>query len=207
MIKMDITKQLDQFSKMHSSMNFIISKSMNNVAFQKSRKEAQRHMRKELEIKNKQFVYLKTFRVKKSHKNNLEVTLFHIKEALKLQQFGGVENAKSGKMAIPIRKNFAKYAGVSMKKEIPDSLNINTVMRNAPRNRGQTVYESNGVKPFVGKKGVYIRTSNGLRLLYVFKDKATHTKKLLDFQKVIEKSFNDNFEEELNKNYLKLIRS
>ncbi len=207
MIKIDITKQLDQFNKMHSSMNFLISKSMNNVAFQKARKDAQKHMRKELEIKNKQFVYLKTFHVKKSHKDNLEVTLFHIKEALKLQQFGGVENAKSGKMAIPIRKNFAKYAGVSMKKEIPDSLNINTVMKNAPRSRSQATYESNGVKPFIGKKGVYIRTSNGLRLLYVFKDKAKHTKKLLDFQKVIEKSFNDNFEEELNKNYKKLLRS
>ena len=207
MIKLDITKQLDQFNKLHSSMNFLISKSMNDVAFKNARKDAQRHMKKELEIKNKQFVYLKTFRVKKSHKDNLEVTLFHIKEALKLQQFGGVENAKSGKMAIPIRKNFAKFAGVSMRKEIPDSLSINTVMKNAPRSRSQAIYETNGVKPFIGKKGVYIRTQSGLRLLYVFKDKATHTQKLLDFQKVIEKSFNDNFEDELNKNYMKLLKA
>ena len=138
MITLDITKQLDQFNKIHSSMNFLISKSMNQVAFKNARKDTQRHMKKELEIKNKQFVYLKTFHVKKSHKDNLEVTLFHIKEALKLQQYGGVENAKGGKMAIPIRKNFARYAGVSMKKEIPDSLNINTVMKKAPRSRSQS---------------------------------------------------------------------
>ena len=207
MTTLDITKQLDQFNKMHSSMNFLISKSMNQVAFKNARKDTQRHMKKELEIKNKQFVYLKTFHVKKSHKDNLEVTLFHIKESLKLQQYGGVENAKSGKMAIPIRKNFARYAGVSMKKEIPDSLSINTVMKKAPRSRSQSEYATNGVKPIIGKKGVYIRTSDGLRLLYVFKDKATHTKKLIDFQKVIEKSFNTNFEDELNKNYKKLLRS
>jgi len=207
MIKIDITKQLDQFDKMHSSMNFLISKSMNNIAFQKSRKEVQKHMRKELEVKNKQFVYLKTFQVKKSHKNNLELSLFHVKESLKFQQFGGVESAKGGKMAIPIRKNFAKYAGVSMKKEIPDSLSINTLMKNAPRSRSQSTYQAKGVKPFIGKKGVYIRTQSGLKLLYVFKNKAVHTKKLLDFQKVLEKSFNDNFESELNTQYKKLLRS
>ena len=205
-IEFDITKQLDQFNKLHSSMNYIVSKSMNDIAFEKGRKNLSNEMKDKFETRNKAFSNPRAIKINKSSKDNLEITLFHFKEQLEVQQFGGVETPKGKKLAIPVRKTFANHAGVPNNKVIPKSLKIDTILAKAPRNRGDAVYKTKGIKPFVKSKGVFIRTDEGLRLLYVFADKATHSKKLLKFQKEVERTYNVNFERFLNKNYLELLK-
>lgn len=205
-IELDITKQLDQFNKLASSMNFIVSKSLNDVAFEKGRKNLSNEMKDSLEERNKTFFNPRSIRVSKSSKTNLEVTLYHFKEQLAFQQFGGVETPTGKKLAIPVRKSMSKYAGVPNNKNIPKSLKINTILEKAPRKTGDAVYKTRGVKPFVKPKGVFIRTDEGLKLLYVFADKAKHTKKLLDFQKEVERTYDVNLERYINRNYLKLLK-
>lgn len=205
-IEMDITKQLDQFSKLSSSMNFIISKSLNDVAFEKGRQNLSKLMQKETETRNKYFSSKNALKVERSSKNNLEVEVRHFKEQLELQQFGGVETPKGKKLAIPIRKTLAKYAGVPVTKNIPKSLKIETIMQKAPKTKSETPYKTKGIQPFVLSRGVFIRTSEGLKMLYTFEDKAKHNKKILDFQKEIERTYNVNLERYLNKNYLKLLK-
>jgi len=205
-IEFDITKQLDQFNKLASSMNFIVSKSLNDVAFKYGREDFSMEMHNKMEARNKAFSNPRAIKIKKSNKNNLEVTLYHFKEQLEVQQTGGVETPKGKKLAIPVGKTFATHARVPNNKKIPKALSIDTILAKAPRNRGDAEYKARGIKPFVKPKGVFIRTDEGLRLLYVFADKAIHRKKILKFQKTIERTYNTHLEKELNENYLKLLR-
>ena len=109
-------------------------------------------------------------------------------------------------MAIPIRKTFASYAGVPKNKKIPKSLTIPEIMANAPRKRGQQIYKRKGVSPIIMKKGIFIRTSGGLRMLYAFVDKATHKKKTLDYQTATERTYNKNLERSIKREYIKLLK-
>jgi len=206
-IKFDVTKQFDTFNKAASSTRFIISKSLNDIAFNNARKDLSRDMHKNMEIRNKVFGSDRSIRINKSSKNNLTIELYHFKEQMGLQQFGGIELPKGKTLAIPIRKNFAQYAGVPRDKKIPKSLSIQTIMNKAPRKKGETIYKIKGVKPFILKRGVFIRTGGGdLRLLYSFVDKATHDKKLFKFQKTIERTYNIKLERNIEKNYLKILK-
>ena len=205
-IEFDVTKQLDTFNKAADSTNFIISKSLNDIAFKNARKDVSKDIHKNMEVRNKMFGSARAIRINKSTKNNLTVQLYHFKEQMKVQQFGGVELPKSKKLAIPIRKNLAAYAGVPNNKKIPKSLSIPVIMSKAPRKKGETVYKTKGVKPFITNRGVFIRVNSGLRLLYSFVDKATHEKKLLQFQRVIERTYNIKLERNIERNYLKILK-
>ena len=205
-IEFDITDQIDTLNKLASSMNFIISKSINDIAFGPGRKALSKEMNTKFEARDKKFNSPNAIRVQKSTKLNLTVSLFHFKEELGLQQFGGVETPKGKKLAIPIRKNMAKYANVPNNKRIPKSLKIDTILDKAPKHKGQAEYKTRGVKPFVMSRGVFIRTSEGLRMLYVFQEKAAHTKRLLNFQNTIEKVYNTKLERHINRNYLKILK-
>lgn len=206
MIDLDITKQLDQFNKMASDMPFIISKSINNLAFERGRDSFSKEMNKEFVVRDKNFSSAKSIRVDKSDKKNLQISLYHVKKELGLQQFGGIETPKGKKLAIPNRKTLSSYAGVSNTKKIPKALDINTLMNNAPRSRSDKAYATKGLKPFVLNKGIFIRTSSGLRALYTFKSEAQHNKEMIDFQKNIERTYNANIERFLNREYLRLIK-
>ena len=205
-IEFDITDQLDTFNKAASSMEFIISKSMNDVAFSNARKDLSKEMYDNMEIRNKQFGSSRAIRINKSDKNNLTIELYHFKEQMGLQQFGGVELPKSKNLAVPIRKNLSTYAGVPSNKKIPKSLSIPVIMSKAPRKRGDGIYKTKGVKPFVMSRGVFIRTSAGLKMLYSFVDKATHDKKLFKFQKTLERTYNIKLERNIERNYLKVLK-
>lgn len=205
-IEIDITPQLDQFNKMAKSMTFITSKALNDVAFDKGRKSFANEMGNKFENRNKFFNSARAIRIKKANVKDLSVTLYHFKEELGLQQFGGIETPKGKKLAVPIRRTFAKYANVPENKKIPKALKIDTVMARAPRNRGEATYTAKRVKPFIGNRGVFIRTDEGLRLLYTFVDEAKHRKKLLEWQKNIELVYNTNLERYLNRNYLRLLK-
>lgn len=205
-IEFDITDTLDKFSKLAESMPFLISKSLNDVAFDRGRKAVSKEIYKTMEVRNKWIASPSRIKVKKSTKTNLEVSLFHVKEVMGLQQFGGTELPKGKKLAIPIRKNLSKYAGVPNNKRIPKGLSIKTIMDKAPRNRGEATYKTKGVKPFIVSKGIAIRTDAGLRLLYAFASKAQHRKKLLKMQEVIERTYNVNFERFFERNYLKVLK-
>ena len=205
-IEFDVTDQLDTFNKAASSMSFIISKSMNDVAFKNARQDVSKDIHKKMEVRNKGFASKNSIRINKSTKQKLQVDLYHFKEQMGLQQFGGKESPTGKKLAIPIRKNMAKYAGVPSSKKIPKGLSIQTIMDRAPRKKGQAVYKTKGVKPFISKRGVFIRTSEGLRMLYTFADKATHQKKLLKFQKIIERTYNIKLERNIERNYLKVLK-
>ena len=205
-IEFDVTKQLDTFNKASSSMGFIISKSLNDVAFKNARKDLSRDMHKNMEIRNKMFGSERSIRIKKSTKNDLTIQLYHFKEQMGLQQFGGIELPKSKTLAVPIRKNLATYAGVPTNKKIPKSLSVPVIMSKAPRKKGQNIYKTKGVKPFVLNRGIFIRTDSGLKLLYSFVDKATHNKKLFKFQRTIERTYNIKLERNIEKNYLKILK-
>ena len=205
-IKFDVTKQLDTFNKLASSMPFIMSKSLNDVAFKNARKDVSKDIHKNMEVRDKTFGSERAIRINKSNKNNLTIQLYHFKEQMGLQQFGGVELPKSKKIAIPIRKNLATYAGVANNKKIPKGLSINTIMQKAPRKKGEAIYKTKGIMPFVTNRGVFIRVDNGLRLLYSFVDKAIHQKRLLHFQRVIERTYNIKLERNIERNYLKILK-
>lgn len=215
-IEFDVTEQLDTFNKLSSSMPFIISKSMNDLSFQKGRKAISKEMNDKFESRSKPVTSKNAIKIKKSKKENLNITLYYhlgkinqkakINKTMGLQQFGGTELPSNKKLAIPVRKTLKKYANVPMDKAIPKSLRIETIMQKAPRNRSDAVYKAKGVKPFIKSKGVFIRTNEGLKLLYVFADKAKHTKRLLKMQKTIERTFNVNLERYINRQYLKLLK-
>ena len=206
-IEFDITKQLDTFNKAASSMPFIISRSLNDVAFKHGRKAASKDMHKNMTIRNKGFVGLKSIGIDRSTKDKLTVELYHLKEQMGLQQFGGTELPKKRKLAIPVRKNLARYANVPNNKKIPDDLSIDEIMKNAPRNKGDKIYRvGDNVDPFILKRGVFVRTDSGIRMIYAFADKATHDKKLFKMQKVIEKTYNVKLERNIERNYLRVLK-
>ena len=205
-IEFDVTEQLDTFKKAASSMSFIISKSLNDIAFKNARDDVSKDIHKNMEVRNKSFASKRSIRINKSTKDKLQIELYHFKEEMGLQQFGGTELPKGKSIAVPIRKNLATYAGVPNNKKIPKGLTIPVIMSKAPRKRGQKIYKTKGVQPFVMSRGVFIRTSSGLRMLYSFVNKATHEKKLLKFQKVIERTYNIKLERNIERNYLKVLK-
>ena len=215
-IEFDVTSQLNTFNKLADSMGFIVSKAINDLAYEKGRKSLSIHLSDKLNIKNKVVARTAAIKVDKSNKKNLKIGLFYqlgknpnsnINKWMGLQQYGGTETANGGKLAIPLRDNFARYAGVPRNKNIPKSLRISTIMSKAPSKRDKSrVYTTKGIKPVIGKRGVWARTSEGFKLLYIFKDKAKHSKKSINFQKAMEKTFNTNLERYINRQYLRLLK-
>ena len=216
-IEFDITDQLNTFNKLSDSMAFIVSKSINDLAYEKGRKSLSIHLSDKLNIKNKVVARTAAIKVNRSNKKNLKVGLFYrlgnnpnsnINKWMGLQQFGRTETTSGGKLAIPLRDNFARYAGVPRTKIIPKSLKISTIMDKAPSTRDKSkIYNVRGIKPVIGKKGVWARTSEGFKLLYIFKTKAEHDKKLINFQFETEKTFNKNLERYINRQYLRVLKS
>ena len=215
-IEFDVTGQLNTFNKLSDSMGFIISKSINDLAKERGRKALANHLSDKLNIKNRAVSRPSSIRVDFSNKNNLDVGLFfqlgrdsgiNINKWIGLQQYGGTETASGGKLAIPLRDNLARFAGVPRNKNIPKSLRISTIMSKAPSKRDKSrVYTTKGIKPVIGKRGVWARTSEGFKLLYIFKNKAEHSKKSINFQKAMEKTFNTNLERYINRQYLRLLK-
>ena len=120
-IEFDITDQLNTFNKLSDSMAFIVSKSINDLAYEKGRKSLSIHLSDKLNIKNKVVARTAAIKVNRSNKKNLKVGLFYrlgnnpnsnINKWMGLQQYGGTETTSGGKLAIPLRDNFARYAGV-----------------------------------------------------------------------------------------------
>jgi len=214
-IDLDITDYLDKFSKLERDMPFIISKALNDVAFEHMRKAQVKDEMKHMLLRNRYMKSESSIRIKRSSKKNLTVEAHHRMEEMGLQYHGGVELPKSKKIAIPNRKVFAQYAGVPKSKNIPKALKIDAIMENAPKiKKGkprQQPYKKRGISPFILKSGVMIRVekgSNGLRKLYTFADKARYTKQSgLDFQETMNESFNRRFEKYLNRAYLRVLVS
>lgn len=205
-ITFDITGHLDTFNKLADDMPFIISKSMNDVAFKDARPDLSKDMQTSLIIRSKGITRNTMFQVVKSNKKNLEVEMFHRVPGIGLQQSGGTETPKGKKLAIPNRKNLSKFMGVSEKKIIPKRLKIETIMKKAPSSRNEATYTTSGKKVFILPSGVYIRMGNDIKAIYHFVDKATHSNKTFDFQGVMEKSFNRRFTKRFNVNYLKILK-
>lgn len=204
-IEFDVTDQLDKFNKLHSQMPFIISKSINDIAFQHARQDASDEFKSDMESRDNYFSGKNAFKVLKSSKIHQTVVIYHFKEELGLQQFGGIETPKGKRIAVPNRSNLSKYAGVSMNKKIPKRLTISTLMDKAPKKRYEPVYNTSGIKPFILKNGVYIRASSGLRQLYSFVDQAKHNKKLFKLQQSIERTYNIYLEDFIDKQYLAIL--
>ncbi|MDA0778327.1 MAG: hypothetical protein O3C19_04570 [Bacteroidetes bacterium] len=203
-ITLDITSYLDKFNKLAKDMPFLISKSMNDVAFQDSRKQLSQDMEKNLIIRSKNIKSLKMFQIEKSTKTDLKVEIKHKILNLGLQQFGGVEK---GKLAIPNRENMALFLGVPNKKVIPPSLRIKTIMKRAPRSRSEARrYKVKSRNLFILDTGVFMRVGNDIKAVYHFVDEARHTKKGFDMQSSVEFSYNKRFSKRFNVNYLKELR-
>ena len=215
-IEFDVTDQLNTFNKLSDSMGFIVSKSINDLAKERGRKALANHLLDKLKIRNKIVAKPSSIKIDYSNKKNLKVGLFfqigrdsgsNINKWMGLQQYGGTETGLTGKLAIPLRGNLARFAGVPRNKNIPKSLRISTIMDKAPSVKDKSkVYTTKGIKPVIGKKGVWARTSEGFKLLYIFKDKAEHSKKSINFQKAMEKSFNTNLERYINRQYLRVLK-
>ncbi len=203
-IEFDITEQLDTFNKLSKDMPYIISRAMNDTAFDGMRKSFSKEMHSDLKVKNSNFASEKAFKVNKSNKNHLVVEVHHKKEELGLQQFGGVELPKSKKLAIPLRTNMARYGGFARGKSLTKKshMSVGKLLDKEKSNskiKGHTVYST--------KDGVYLRDKDHLRKIYTFVDKATHNKKTIDFQKASVDTFNRRFARHLNYWYLKVLTS
>lgn len=205
-ITFDITDHLDGFNKLASDMPYLISRSMNDVAFKDARGDLSKDMTKSLIIRSKGITSNFMFKIVKSDKTNLEVIMFHKVTNMGLQQRGGTELPKSKKLAIPNRKNISKYLGVSENKNIPKRLKIQTIMSKAPRSRSQAVYNVSGKKVFVLPSGVFVRIGKDLKAIYYFVDKAVHTDKGFHFQKTMARSYERRFTKRFNVNYLKELK-
>jgi len=201
-IEFDITDQLDTFNKLANSMPYVISRALNDTAFKDMRKSFSKEMHRDLKVKNKNFASEKAFKVEKSNKNHLVVEVYHKKEELGLQQFGGVELPRSKKLAIPLRSRMEKYAGFARSKGLTKKspMSAGKLLEKEKSNskiKGHTVYST--------KEGIYLRDKEHLRKIYTFVDKATHNKKTIDFQKTAIETINRRFERHLNHWYLKVL--
>lgn len=206
-ITFDITDHLNGFNKLAGDMSFLISKSMNDVAFKDSREALSKDMTKSLTIRNKGIASKFMFRVEKSNKKDLTVIMEHKVPGIGLQQRGGIETPKSKKLAIPHRKNMSRYMGISQKRNIPKRLRIDTIMKKAPKSRSDTkIYRTSSKKVFILPSGVYIRVGKDLRAIYYFVEKATHTDKNFKFQDIMTKSYERRFTKRFNVNYLKQLK-
>ncbi len=206
-ITFDVTDHIDGFNKLASDMPFLISKTMNDVAFKDARGDLSKSMADSLIIRNKGIASKFMFQViKRSNKNDLEVIMIHKVPGIGLQQRGGVETPKSKKIAIPHRKNMSRYMNVSEKKNIPKKLRIQAIMSKAPRSRSESIYNVNGKKVFILPNGVFIRIGKDLKAVYYFVDQAVHTEKGFHFQKTMVKSYNRRFTKRFNVNYIKELR-
>lgn len=212
-IEFDVTGVLDKFNKLSSSMPFLISKASNEVAFKRGRKALSNELNATLDVKAKAMGKVNAIKVIKSDKNNLSNTLFFhlgsqgktntLNQMMELQQKGGTEDAKTGKLAIPHRGNMSKYAGLPRSKPLTrrSPLGINKIMDKA-QNKGRV----KGHRVFIKPNGVYLDIGKEAKLLYSFVDKANHNKKLLKFQKAVEIVYNKNFERFFEREYLKALK-
>ena len=192
-IEFDVTAQLNTFNKLADSMGFIVSKAINGLAKEKGRKALSNHLSDKLNIRNKVVAKPSSIRVDYSNKKNLKVGLFF--------QLGKDSGSNINKWM-----GLQQY-GVPRNKNIPKSLRISTIMDKAPSLRDKSkVYTTKGIEPVIGKKGVWARTSEGFKLLYIFKNKAEHSKKSINFQQSMEKSFNTNLERYINRQYLRVLK-
>lgn len=207
-ITFDITDHLDGFNKLSKDMAFLVSKSMNDVAFLDSREALSKDMVKSLTIRSKGIASKFMFQVVKSNKQNLEVIIFHKVPGVGLQQHSGTETPKSKKLAIPNRKNMSRYLGVSKNKNIPKRLKIDTIMKKAPRSRAGAgaPYTTGGKKLFILPSGIYTRIGKELRAVYNFVDQATHSSPNFHFQHTMERSYERRFTKRFNINYLNRLR-
>ena len=203
-IEFDITEQLDTFNKLANDMPYIISRAMNDTAFDDMRKSFSKEMHRDLNIKNDFIANEQAFRVKRSKKENLTVEVLHKKKEIGLQQFGGVELPKKKKIAIPLRTNMARYGAFARNKALTRDSKMSTRKLFVAERRKN---EINGHTVHSTKEGIYLRDKDHLRKIYNFVDKATHSKKPLDFQKVAIDTFNRRFERHLNHWYLKVLTS
>ena len=209
-IEFDITEQLDTFNKLANDMPYIISRAMNDTAFDGMRKDIVKGIDDTMELRTKYMKSPSSIKVQKSNKRNLTIETHHAVEGMGFQEWGGVRLPKHKKIAVPIRKNLTKYAGLSNSKPIPKALKIQTLMEKAPKRRSDPVYKTKGIKPFILKRGVYIKTGKGnesLRMLYSFVDKAKYKKRRLYYQNLMNDSFNRKFSRNLNYHYLKVLTS
>lgn len=206
LVELDVTNFLDKFNRLHDQMPFLISRSMNDTAFLDTRDDLSKDMTKSLIIRKKTIASKTMFQVVRSNKTNLEVKLFHKIPEIGYQQVGGTETPRGKKLAIPVRKNLSRYAGIAENKTIPKRLQISTLIQKAPSDRSKAVYNTGGLKPFILKTGVFIRQGSSIRALYYFVDQAQHTKKSFDFQETVIKSFNRRFTKRFQINYLKILK-
>ena len=211
-IEFDITPTLDKFKNLEGSMEFLISKSLNDVAFDKARNDLSITMNEDLEIKNKTITRKNAFKIKRSNKNNLEVKIFYqlgnkkdsnINKWMGLQQFGGTEISGSNKIAIPIRRNMAMYAGVSRKTVIKNSSAI-SVPKMINKSRAGQKYK--GKRVVSNENGIFLEINRSLKMMYSFVEKANHNKKLFKFQESIEQTYNKNFERYFRRNFLRVLK-
>ena len=187
----------------------MISKSMNDVAFKRGRHALSKQSRSKTVVRDKYFSSDRAVRVSRSTKRNLKVELKHFMDEYGLQQHGGAEKPKSKRLAVPNRDNLSAYMGVAFDQKIPKKVSIQTLMAKAPKSRRQKTLVVGGQKPFVLRSGVFIRVRTGrggLEQLYAFTKDAEHTKKLIDYQLTIERTFNQSFERFFNVAYQRQLR-
>lgn len=219
-IEFDITDTLDKFTKLQDQNPFIISKSMNDVAFEKGRKDLSKEINKDLDIKTKTVARPNNIKVIRSKKTDLSIVLYYqlgkdknsnINKYFGLQQFGGSEKPENKKIAIPIRKNM-RLLGVPISKPIPDHLKIDEIMKYAPikPRRNQTFdYKYKKFNIFILDSGVFFRAEENdgdMRMLYTFVDQAKHGKKNLKFQEATIKTYERNFERYYKRNFLRILK-
>jgi len=208
MITLDITEQLNKFNQLHKDMPFLVSKAMNNTAFEDSRQSISKDMNKKLIIRSKNISKKTMFTVTKSHKTNLLVKIKHKIKEIGLQQFGGTEKAKDNFLVIPNRKNIKTFLGIAKNKNLPKRLRPSTIFKKAPFSRNENkAYKVNKHKLFIIKKlGVFLRFGNDLKSVFNFVKQAKHTKKEFNLQDSMTNSFDRRFTKRFTLEYLKLLK-
>ncbi len=213
-IEFDVTKTLDKYNKLSSSIPYIISKAQNSLSYEKGRSSLSMHLNSRLDIKAKAMKNKTAIKFTRSKKTDLTSTMyFHLgkqsdttnqlNKMMSLQQDGGTERAKTKKLAIPHRGNMARYGGLPRKKPLTkrSALSINKVMEKADNNK-----KIKGHSIIVKSNGVFLGVGKTLKLLYTFIEKAEHNKKLIDFQKAVEIVYNKNFDRYFQREFLRELK-
>ena len=207
MLTFDTTKTLDQFKGLASSMNYLISKTANDIAFLDTRKAASKQMESDFIIRSKNITKSYMFKVERANKNNLIVKLEHKVLGIGFQQFGGTETPNGKSLAIPNRESIERNLGISTNKLIPKKFGVAKILSKARKVGDRPAVAKVGKNSLmVRHNGIFILKDSGLQAIYHFVDKASHNKKPFNLQEIMIKSFNQRFARRFNVNYLKQIK-
>ncbi len=164
-----------------NNIRFITAKSLTKTA-QAVQTKVKEHIKNTFVQRKKSGGFENSIRIKPATKQNLQAEVYTMAGFASLQQTGGINKAKSGRLAIPLYDNIAEVKNKRRAKDVKDSFLI---------------------KLSGGGFAIATRKGKGLRILYALKALAYVPKRLnmleIGEQTAIQ-TFNEHFRQALSEN-------